>query len=258
MMIGGAKGAVDHLDPIFAALAPGLGDIPRTPDRATTAMPAPSAATVSSGPSGAGHLVSRVHNGIRYWIDGSLRRRLRHLAQQELQGPARGRALHAERWVTSPRSGGAAASSHPGCWISAPPRWRRIRSWRTLSGFIQTSREEAEMDGGGSDRGSGSGGRDHGGAAPPVPPAARAQASAGKRFYRPCALRASAVASRGRDRWIPHRSRRTARRGAPPRSKPLSNTCATTVRSGCSKHARVVLVSAAAPGQASSDPSAPW
>ena len=43
MMIGGPKEAVDHLDPIFSALAPGLGDIPRTPGR-EKAMPAPSAA----------------------------------------------------------------------------------------------------------------------------------------------------------------------------------------------------------------------
>ena len=39
MMIGGPKEAVDHLDPIFAALAPGLGDIPRTPGRAEGRFP---------------------------------------------------------------------------------------------------------------------------------------------------------------------------------------------------------------------------
>ena len=45
MMIGGEKQVVDRLDPIFAALAPGAGDIPRTPRHATAAIPASSRAT---------------------------------------------------------------------------------------------------------------------------------------------------------------------------------------------------------------------
>src|SRR5665213_1709227 len=67
MMIGGPKDAVDHLDPIFAALAPGLGDIPRTPGRDK----APSNAErgyIHAGPSGAGHFVKMVHNGIEYGL----------------------------------------------------------------------------------------------------------------------------------------------------------------------------------------------
>jgi 6-phosphogluconate dehydrogenase len=67
MMIGGPDDAVDYLDPIFAALAPGLGDIPRTPGREK----APSHAErgyIHAGPSGAGHFVKMVHNGIEYGL----------------------------------------------------------------------------------------------------------------------------------------------------------------------------------------------
>src|SRR5579872_6727336 len=67
MMIGGPKGAVDHLDPIFAALAPGLGDIPRTPDR-KTGDPRAERGYIHAGPSGAGHFVKMVHNGIEYGL----------------------------------------------------------------------------------------------------------------------------------------------------------------------------------------------
>jgi 6-phosphogluconate dehydrogenase len=67
MMIGGPKPAVDHLDPIFAALAPGLGDIPRTPGR-TKGDPRPERGYVHAGPSGAGHFVKMVHNGIEYGV----------------------------------------------------------------------------------------------------------------------------------------------------------------------------------------------
>jgi 6-phosphogluconate dehydrogenase len=65
MMIGGSKGAVDHLDPIFAALAPGLGDIPRTSGR-PKGDPRPERGYIHAGPCGAGHFVKMVHNGIEY------------------------------------------------------------------------------------------------------------------------------------------------------------------------------------------------
>ena len=65
MMIGGPKHAVDALDPIFSALAPGLGDIPRTPDREKGDR-APERGYIHAGPSGAGHFVKMVHNGIEY------------------------------------------------------------------------------------------------------------------------------------------------------------------------------------------------
>jgi len=65
MMIGGPKEAVDHLDPIFSALAPGLGDIPRTPGRQKGDTRA-ERGYIHAGPSGAGHFVKMVHNGIEY------------------------------------------------------------------------------------------------------------------------------------------------------------------------------------------------
>jgi 6-phosphogluconate dehydrogenase len=67
MMIGGPKEAVDHLDPIFAALAPGMGNIPRTPGRETS-DPRPERGYVHAGPNGAGHFVKMVHNGIEYGV----------------------------------------------------------------------------------------------------------------------------------------------------------------------------------------------
>lgn len=65
MMIGGDKEAVDRLDPIFAALAPGLGDIPRTPGREGR-DPRVEQGYLHAGPSGAGHYVKMIHNGIEY------------------------------------------------------------------------------------------------------------------------------------------------------------------------------------------------
>ena len=65
MMIGGPKEAVDHLDPIFSALAPGLGNIPRTPGREKGDSRA-ERGYIHAGPSGAGHFVKMVHNGIEY------------------------------------------------------------------------------------------------------------------------------------------------------------------------------------------------
>ncbi len=67
MMIGGPKDAVDHLDPIFAALAPGLGDIPRTAGR-EGADPRAEQGYIHAGPAGAGHFVKMIHNGIEYGL----------------------------------------------------------------------------------------------------------------------------------------------------------------------------------------------
>jgi 6-phosphogluconate dehydrogenase len=67
MMIGGPKSAVDHLDPIFSTLAPGLGDISRTPGRAKR-DPRAERGYIHAGPSGAGHFVKMVHNGIEYGL----------------------------------------------------------------------------------------------------------------------------------------------------------------------------------------------
>ena len=65
MMIGGPKEAVQRLDPIFKTLAPGRGDIPRTPGRDKIAGTAEDG-YIHCGPSGSGHFVKMVHNGIEY------------------------------------------------------------------------------------------------------------------------------------------------------------------------------------------------
>jgi 6-phosphogluconate dehydrogenase len=67
MMIGGSKAAVDRLDPIFNALAPGLGAIARTPGRDARDSRA-ERGYIHAGPAGAGHFVKMVHNGIEYGL----------------------------------------------------------------------------------------------------------------------------------------------------------------------------------------------
>ena len=67
MMIGGETGVVKHLDPIFATLAPGPGNIPRTPGREQLDGTAEQG-YLHCGPSGAGHFVKMVHNGIEYGL----------------------------------------------------------------------------------------------------------------------------------------------------------------------------------------------
>src|SRR5262249_28318905 len=67
MMIGGPEPAVRHLDPIFKTLAPGIGDIARTPGRETIGGTA-ELGYLHCGPSGAGHFLKMVHNGIEYGV----------------------------------------------------------------------------------------------------------------------------------------------------------------------------------------------
>jgi len=67
MMIGGDDKAVQHLDPIFATLAPGIGDIPRTAGREKIGGTAEQG-YLHCGPNGAGHFVKMVHNGIEYGV----------------------------------------------------------------------------------------------------------------------------------------------------------------------------------------------
>ena len=67
MMIGGDREAADHLDPIFAALAPGRGSIDATPHREGR-DPRVEQGYLYCGPAGAGHYVKMVHNGIEYGI----------------------------------------------------------------------------------------------------------------------------------------------------------------------------------------------
>jgi 6-phosphogluconate dehydrogenase len=65
LMIGGEKQAVEHLDPIFSALAPGIGTIERTPGREGL-DPRAERGYIHAGPCGAGHFVKMIHNGIEY------------------------------------------------------------------------------------------------------------------------------------------------------------------------------------------------
>jgi len=66
LMMGGPKEAVERLYPIFETLAPGIGDIPRTPGR--TAHGTAEQGYLYCGPSGSGHFVKMIHNGIEYGV----------------------------------------------------------------------------------------------------------------------------------------------------------------------------------------------
>ena len=70
MMIGGPKEQVDFLDPIFKTLAPGLGTIPRTPNRMAQEGEDERAELgyIHAGPAGSGHFVKMIHNGIEYGL----------------------------------------------------------------------------------------------------------------------------------------------------------------------------------------------
>jgi 6-phosphogluconate dehydrogenase len=67
LMIGGERGPVEHLDPIFSALAPGVGNIERTAGRDGRDA-RPERGYTHCGPSGAGHFVKMIHNGIEYGL----------------------------------------------------------------------------------------------------------------------------------------------------------------------------------------------
>jgi len=67
LMIGGEQGPVQRLQPVFKALAPGVGDIERTPGREGEPAPAEQG-WLHCGPAGAGHFVKMVHNGIEYGL----------------------------------------------------------------------------------------------------------------------------------------------------------------------------------------------
>jgi 6-phosphogluconate dehydrogenase len=67
MMIGGENDVVQHLDPIFSTLAPGIGDLSRTPGREILDGTAEQG-YLHCGPNGAGHFVKMVHNGIEYGV----------------------------------------------------------------------------------------------------------------------------------------------------------------------------------------------
>jgi 6-phosphogluconate dehydrogenase len=68
LMIGGEAEIAKHLDPIFSALAPGAGSIPRTMGRESTPVSQAEKGYLYCGPAGAGHFVKMIHNGIEYGI----------------------------------------------------------------------------------------------------------------------------------------------------------------------------------------------
>ena len=68
MMVGGNKEAVDHIDPLLKTLAPGIGDVVRTKGREHLADNRAEQGYIHAGPTGAGHFVKMVHNGIEYGL----------------------------------------------------------------------------------------------------------------------------------------------------------------------------------------------
>jgi 6-phosphogluconate dehydrogenase len=91
LMIGGDKDTVAHLDPILAALAPGTGDIPRTPGREAR-DPRVEQGYLHCGPHGAGHFVKMIHNGIEYGLMQAYAEGfdvLKHAASETLPEPYR-------------------------------------------------------------------------------------------------------------------------------------------------------------------------
>ncbi len=93
LMIGGDDVAVGRLDPIFATLAPGIDAAPRTPGREAVGGTAEQG-YLHCGPSGAGHFVKMVHNGIEYGIMAAYAEGLNIL--QHANAGAAGRAVDAE------------------------------------------------------------------------------------------------------------------------------------------------------------------
>ena len=96
LMIGGESSTVKHLDPIFATLAPGIGTIDRTPGRAAAGGTAEQG-YLHCGPSGAGHFVKMVHNGIEYGLMAAYAEGLNVLRAANV-----GRVQHAADAETTP------------------------------------------------------------------------------------------------------------------------------------------------------------
>jgi 6-phosphogluconate dehydrogenase len=133
LMIGGEEAVVQHLDPIFASLAPGI-DAPRTPGREKMGGTAEHG-YLHCGPSGAGHFVKMVHNGIEYGMMASYAEGLnilrhanvgKHKADgrcgDDAAAPSGVLPVRPEHCGHSRRCGGAAAWWLRGCWT-----WRRGR-----------------------------------------------------------------------------------------------------------------------------------
>ena len=96
LMLGGETDVVKRLDPIFATLAPGRGNIPRTPGRETRGGTAEDG-YLYCGPSGAGHFVKMIHNGIEYALMAAYAEGLNILSKADI-----GKAKHQADAETTP------------------------------------------------------------------------------------------------------------------------------------------------------------
>jgi 6-phosphogluconate dehydrogenase len=96
LMVGGDAEAVHQLTPVLDALAPGMGDIPRTPGRSGEPTSA-ERGWLHCGPSGAGHFVKMIHNGIEYGMMAAYAEGLNVLAKANI-----GSADHAKDAETAP------------------------------------------------------------------------------------------------------------------------------------------------------------
>ena len=102
LMIGGETEVVKRLDPIFATLAPGRGDIPRTPGREKLGGTAEHG-YLHCGPTGAGHFVKMVHNGIEYGLMAAYAEGLNILKKANI-GKASARARRRDDAAAPPRA----------------------------------------------------------------------------------------------------------------------------------------------------------
>ncbi len=91
-MIGGEPDIVRHLDPIFASLAPGIKEAPRTPGREKASASTAEQGYLHCGPNGAGHFVKMVHNGIEYGIMAAYAEGLNVLHKANVGKTAQGKA----------------------------------------------------------------------------------------------------------------------------------------------------------------------
>ena len=140
MMIGGDKAVVDRLDPIFATLAPGIGDIPRTPGR-DGRDPRVEQGYIHAGPVGAGHFVKMVHNGIEYGLMQAYAEGFDILQERQYRGAAERASLRSR--PRRHRRGVAARQRDPV--LAARPhrhrRWPRTPTLDDYSGFVEDSGE---------------------------------------------------------------------------------------------------------------------
>jgi len=130
MMVGGETDTVKRLEPIFTTLAPGRGDIARTPGREKAGGTAEQG-WLHCGPNGAGHFVKMVHNGIEYGVmaayaEGMAVLKAANIGKRTGKVDAETTPLrepeHYQYDLNLPKSGGAAASSPPGCSTCRPRR----------------------------------------------------------------------------------------------------------------------------------------